>query len=451
MPAAATRVNDDSAELDDWKAMLSPKKGTPAPRAPASVRWKGASHWGLAIFDQAVVSGSRFLISIIVGRVAGPEQLGNYAVAFYVLILLGCIQEALITTPYAICIPPLRPRARGTLLGGVLAMHWLLAGTVIVLGSAVITSLWILAPNHSQLPLIQALTIAAPLSLAWEFCRRMLLAQLRVVQALLLDLSAATLQIAGLLLLARWHRLDDASALAAVGIGGALPAVLAVFGLALQSRPALRVLPLYLARHWRIGKWLMGSQVVRALSGTLPIWITAAIAGGSAVGLLAACANLAALSNPLIFAVANLLTPKAAAAYAQSGVAGINRLIGGAVLAMLCILVPFGLVLATAGNSLLILMSGDKFAGQQAALALLAACPALWGTTSILSCGLAALKQTRAGFTSTLIGTVVTAVLVIALAPAWQVVGSVIGLLVGGLVTCLMTAWQFRQRVCELA
>jgi O-antigen/teichoic acid export membrane protein len=279
----------------------------------------------------------------------------------------------------------------------------------------------------------------------------MLLAQLRVLHATLLDASAAVLQIAGLLLLAWWNLLSDASALATVGIGGALPAVLVAFGLAIQARPVLRLLPLYLARHWEIGKWLMGSQVVRALSGTLPIWITAAMVGGSAVGILAACSNLAMLSNPLIFAVANLLTPKAAAAYAKSGVRGVNRLMGGATLAMACILIPFGLVLAVAGDSLLVLMSGDEFGGQHVVFAILAVCPAFWAITSVLGCGLAALKHTRATFTSSLAGTLITAMLVLALAPQLQVVGSVIGLLVGGVVTCLMTAWQYRQRSRELA
>src|SRR5258708_2636192 len=103
-------------------------------REPLTTPWQSARHWGLALFDQGVVSGSRFLISIIVGRAAGPDDLGRYAVAFYVLVLLGCVQEALLTTPLAICAPRLRKQSRAALTDSVVAMHGLLIVIVAMVG-----------------------------------------------------------------------------------------------------------------------------------------------------------------------------------------------------------------------------------------------------------------------------------------------------------------------------
>src|SRR5688572_6266877 len=58
--------------------------------------------WLLAVIDQAIVSGTRFATTIFLGRAAGAVELGHYSIAFMTFLALGCLQEALVTTPYAI-------------------------------------------------------------------------------------------------------------------------------------------------------------------------------------------------------------------------------------------------------------------------------------------------------------------------------------------------------------
>jgi O-antigen/teichoic acid export membrane protein len=389
------------------------------------------------------------LITILVGRVAGPVELGRYTVAFSILVLLGCAQEALLTTPYAICAPRLRKRARTALSDAVVAMHGLLIATVALIGLFVILVEYLLASDAAIFQMTVALTIAAPLSLAWEFSRRMMLAQLRVMSAAIVDATAAVLQIGLLLALFVLARLDGATAAAVLGLGCALPAAICLAPLLPQRRP--RRLALYWQRHWRVGKWIMGSQMVRAMSSVLPIWILASLAGDPAAGIFAACVSIPMISNPLIFAMGNLLMPKAAHALASTGVAGVVRLILRGIAAVTLLLLPLGLAMLLAGESILQLLYGTQYTGQGPTLAVLGLCPIVWAATSVLACGQAALRQTKASFVATVCGVLVCALVIAALATAWQVLGGAIGLLAGSLTMCALQAWQFSQRCREFS
>lgn len=416
---------------------------------PARPRWKAASHWGLALFDQAIVSGSRFLITIIVGRAAGPVDLGRYAVAFYVLVLLGCAQEALLTTPYAICAPRLRKRSRRALSDSVVTMHGLLVAVVTLVGLSAMAIEYLLGSDPALVSMTTALTIAAPLSLMWEFSRRMMLAKLRIISATIVDGFAASLQVGALLILAAIARLDGATAIAVLGLGCVLPAAVCLWQLRPQTLP--QYLRLYWLRNWRLGKWIMGSQMVRAISSVIPIWLLASLAGDPAAGIFAACVSIPMISNPLIFAIGNLLMPKTAHAFANEGVPGVVRLVLGATAAAGVILVPLGLAMILAGDAILTLFYDTRYAGYGTTLAILGLCPMIWATTSILACGQAALRQTRASFIATICGIATSAVVIAVLASTWQVLGAALGLVVGSATICLIQVWQFARRCRELA
>src|ERR1051325_11854112 len=56
----------------------------------------------LALADQAVVSGTSFLTSVLIGRWAGSSQLGIYAIGLSLLISVVAVQNSLISLPYTI-------------------------------------------------------------------------------------------------------------------------------------------------------------------------------------------------------------------------------------------------------------------------------------------------------------------------------------------------------------
>src|SRR4051794_27656768 len=114
----------------------SPQAATRPPRAAIAGVW----HWVMALVDQALVSGTRFLATIIVGRCCGPRELGTYSLAFSLLVLGGCFQEAIVTTPYAVLGQRLRRRSRSMYAGAIARMHFSAAvgGAILLVALAVI-------------------------------------------------------------------------------------------------------------------------------------------------------------------------------------------------------------------------------------------------------------------------------------------------------------------------
>ena len=74
---------------------------------------------GLALADQAFVSGSRFAATVILGRTCGAEELGAYGLSFTFLVMFACVQESLITLPYTVFWARRHPRRRDAHAGSI--------------------------------------------------------------------------------------------------------------------------------------------------------------------------------------------------------------------------------------------------------------------------------------------------------------------------------------------
>ena len=63
---------------------------------------RGAGKGSLAILDQGLISGSNFIISILLARWLMPDQYGAYAVAFGIWIMLSLVYQSLVLEPMGV-------------------------------------------------------------------------------------------------------------------------------------------------------------------------------------------------------------------------------------------------------------------------------------------------------------------------------------------------------------
>src|SRR4051794_27056330 len=75
-----------------------------SPREAGPWRWlRGdGGQKGVALADQAIVSGASFVTTLVVGRVGGAEELGVYSLGFTLLVLALSFQDALVSSPYTV-------------------------------------------------------------------------------------------------------------------------------------------------------------------------------------------------------------------------------------------------------------------------------------------------------------------------------------------------------------
>src|SRR5207244_12202458 len=55
-----------------------------------------------AVLDQGLISGSNFLLGILLARWTGAEQYGAYALAFAIFILVSIVYQALVLEPMTV-------------------------------------------------------------------------------------------------------------------------------------------------------------------------------------------------------------------------------------------------------------------------------------------------------------------------------------------------------------
>src|ERR1700720_4048432 len=95
---------DQDAPQQKKLHVVNPAAGqgtTPVGASGAIARFVFGTHF-LALVDQAVVSGTSLLSTVLVGRFTVPSQLGIYTIGLSILGSVLAVQDALVLLPYSI-------------------------------------------------------------------------------------------------------------------------------------------------------------------------------------------------------------------------------------------------------------------------------------------------------------------------------------------------------------
>jgi hypothetical protein len=131
-------MTESAPRLIDAIALESPPAAAAAAAgvAPARAAWwkvwfdPTARKGAVAIFDQAVVSGTSFLTAVIIGRLGSRDMLGVYYLAWQVVLLVQSVQERTISIPYMIYCSRRKGDALAAYTGSALAHQLSLVGLV---------------------------------------------------------------------------------------------------------------------------------------------------------------------------------------------------------------------------------------------------------------------------------------------------------------------------------
>lgn len=402
----------------------------------------------VALADQAVVSGTSFSTTIILGRLTGPSELGLYSLAVTLALFAAVLQEALVTLPYTIFGRRLEgtPRRRyaGTslLLCGALALIAVASGLV-AMG---LSSAGFLA-SHLE-PALALCTLIVPMFLLREFARRFLFAELRMAQALQLDAGVATLHLLALFALASAGALSARTA--AFGSAGAAAVVVAAWYW--QSRSAFTIgredIRSTVVQNWQFGQWVLVGRVVSLLnSDVLMLWLIALLVNPAASGTFTACLAIVFFSNPFVLGVANLVGPKIAHAYAEGGPTAAGRAVTQSTWIIAAPLVAFCLLVWLFAGRALQVLYGNAYVGQEATVVVLALGTLASALGLGASNGLWVLGRPKANTVSSGLGLVVTLSTASVLVPMLHILGAALGLLVGQGAESLTRNLLFRHYV----
>ncbi|MBX9826013.1 MAG: hypothetical protein K2Y27_13585 [Xanthobacteraceae bacterium] len=395
----------------------------------------------MTIADQAIVSGTNFLTTVLIGRFAALSELGLYILGMSILTAILCVQESLITQPYTINRhKDVMTPAQHTGAALVLGIMFSAMSVLVIVGIASGVSGLDRSPEFTAL--IWTLAGIGPFVLVREFGRQTEFGHLNPAKALMMDIAAAVTQIATLAWLGWSGRMSAITALAASAAGCAVAG--AIWCLLFRRAAAFdrSRLPTAMKQSWNLGKWLLANQVILVAQANVSIWMLAAIAGTTDTGIYAACVSVVSLSNPVVLGLSNLLLAKAAASFKDGGPARLRRETRKDALMLGAIMTLFAVPLSVFGNDIMRLVyPAQHYQNYNLVLALLATGQLVTAVAIPPFNALSGMDHVRLNFWIGLTATILTTVLLAVLVTKWGAVGAACALLAGAVVRCSARWW----------
>ena len=403
----------------------------PAParrRRAASVLQTPAARRGVwTLLDQAVVSGTSFLTTIVVGRFCGDDALGVYALGFTLVVLSAVIHESLVSSPYQVLGVRHQGPRRTAFAAASLRLHFAVTGILLLacaLLPATLGDVW--------RTIAWTLCLVIPGALLRDFARRLALAHLRPELALLCDSLMLAVQAALLVWLALSGRLSASTGLLALGGAGFVAGASMLF----WQRRAFRSPPSYLAEDvrtcLRFGRPVLAARVTSVVNSFILHWLLAFQLGAAATGVFAACMTIMQFANPVVLGLATTLGPHAAHAYAEHQAPGLRRVVFQGLIAAAGIMLILCTVLTLSGNLLMnLLYGGGDYAGHVLTIGILALYTFV-GTLSIcVFQGLMTIHRSDVNFRINLLSLVITLIAAGPLVSRFSLTGAALALLIG--------------------
>lgn len=251
------------------------------------------SRGGLAILDQGLISGSNFLVSILLGRWLAPDQYGAYAIAFGFFLLLSLVYGALVLEPMAVFGgSSYRNCVRGY-VGSLLWIHITMSAVIAAAFGATALVAWKVSASAGLAPALAGVTVASPCVLLFWLARRTFYLELSPAKAAIGALVYLTLSVGGLGLLYKRGWLSPFSAFTLLGLAALGTALYLFMRLRMELRPAPFVHSLgeVWRKHWRYGRWALLSCV----ASWIPAYVYYPLL--SSFGSMAESGQLKALMN----------------------------------------------------------------------------------------------------------------------------------------------------------
>jgi len=298
-----------------------------APAAASSSIWKLWIRRGaLAIADQGLMSGSNFLLSILLARWLAPEGYGAYALAFSIFFFLSSVHQALLLEPMSVLATSKFSDCRRQYAGAVI---WLHAAFSAFAALAFVAAAWIvaIAGNRNLASALLGLAVGAPGILFFWLARVACYVETAPEKAVRGAALYSALILGGAWGLAHQSRISPASAFVLMGVAGSIVAL----ALLSKLRPALgdarSLLRQAVSSHWNYGRWALGSSLVTWVPGNIFYSIVGGFVGIGGAGSFRALMNLIYPVTHSASALSLLFQPRLSALASTSGPRATARLV----------------------------------------------------------------------------------------------------------------------------
>jgi O-antigen/teichoic acid export membrane protein len=291
-------------------------------------RW--VAKGGLAIVDQGLISGSNFLIGILLARWLMPEQYGAFALAFSVFLLLSYVYQSFLAEPQAVFSGSAYSRSLRGYLKTLLGIHLILTcfGVVLLGGAAAVAA--VLGKGNGLPGALAGVAIASPCILFFWLMRRAFYMNLAPARAAVGAFLYFVLVTGGLFVAYKRSLISPFSAYLLMALGALGTGLFLLSQVRKVLPPDTAVPPTRRQawhKHWEYGRWALAVSVVTWIPYYMYYPLVSAFSGMAQAGQLRALMNLSLPMEQSYTALSILFLPYAARICRERGISSAGPLV----------------------------------------------------------------------------------------------------------------------------
>ena len=376
----------------------------------------------LVLVDQAIVSATSFLTMVLIGRGVSKEELGIFAFGTTLVLMITTVYESLIGLPYVSLVDKRGDRRlfTGSSLIALGTLSLAASGSILI--SAAIGLFGYLASSISLLLLAIGLTL--PFILLRLFIRRICFSKIAVGSALGFDASISLFQICFLCLFFYTDLLGGTFGHLAIGLSCAFAVAYWLVRNKYEYVINLTEANRQIHENWTFSKSVFTSQLLWILHINAVIWSITYFLGSDIAGEFTASLFTILLANPFVLGLLNILTSRAVKSFDGGGFASLRNTVFSNMLLMVSGVVVLWLVLMFYGDSLVVLVFGKDFSGQQLTISILGISMIAETVCKAPEQGLNAIERPDIVSTINLVRLVVTILGLAILLPTYGIIGA---------------------------
>lgn len=404
---------------------------------------------GFAILDQGLISGSNFLLSILLARWLSPEQYGAYAVAFGFFVLLSLVYNCLVLEPMAVFGGS---SYHGSLRGYLGSLIWIHVAFSVAIASAFGASTlvaWRMSPAGGLGGALAGVTIASPCVLLFWLARRSFYLELSPAKSALGAFVYFGLSLTGMFGLYHWGVLSSFSAFVLVGFAALITSLYLLFLLRKElARGAFEhSTKTVWGRHWRYGRWALAGAVASWIPANIYYPLLSSFGGLAHSGQLKALMNLTLPVEQVKMALGLLLIPYAAKTIERDGKGGATSLSRRMTLVAVAVAVGYWLVVLLFRSQAFHLLYSGRYTEVATLVPAVAFGSIVWCASFGSAITLRAMESPAAVFAAFGLSAVLSVVIGIPATWRFGVSGAVWGINSSDLLSWGLMVWMLRKNI----
>ena len=417
----------------------------------ATLKARLGSRLSYALADQVVYSFGNMVVAALVSRHCAAREFGIYILTQRSLDVLIQLCNVFLWAPFTFNLPGTAEDRKGSYQGSIFSLQLVFCFFFTVL--LWLASRWAGTPARGiYFGIFAPLVLAGGGILFREFTRRMYFAHMRLREAFWTELATVLLQIAGVEWLYRAGKLNVANTLFVLCAGAILVSCWWLVREWSSFTVSLRATGQDIKLNIRLGRWLLGSNMVFLATSQCNPWVLGALVGSASVGAYAICESVVNIPRVALTSMQNVMGPMLARANMEGGKPRLRVVVQRLDGMLLLGAGAFALGIMVVGPWIARLIFKSAPANARTVVILLSINLLAYAATLAQSYGLTALNRADTTFYANAAGLVVQAGVCYVLVRSYQVPGAAAAMLLGSVVVFLVRGRFFRREtLCAMA